>query len=161
MCYCGSGKKYKRCCIKEPNEKYVYKPLSNYYDLLIDYPQVENIDGKKGLLSVYTMKTIEMDKWFFKAFHYVPIPNYIPHDYYDESLIKAGYILNGLEIAYEIIEEEKIQSEDEFNDKFMIHYDILTCSNAAYKMIHDNNYPLPQLNSRIDNLFYLINAKLK
>lgn len=161
LCYCGSGKKYKRCCIKEPNEKYVYKPLSNYYDLLIDYPQVENIDGKKGLLSVYTMKTIEMDKWFFKAFHYVPIPNYIPHDYYDESLIKAGYILNGLEIAYEIIEEEKIQSEDEFNDKFMIHYDILTCSNAAYKMIHDNNYPLPQLNSRIDNLFYLINAKLK
>lgn len=161
LCYCGSGKKYKKCCIDEPNEKYVYKPLSQYYDLLIDYPQEDTIDGKKGLKSLFIDKAIEMDKWFYKAFHYVNIPNYIPQDIYSESLFKAGCILNGLDLALEIIEEEKISTEEEFNDKFMIHYDILSCSNAAYKMIHDNNYPVPQLNSRIDSMFYAINSKLK
>jgi len=161
FCYCGSGKRYKKCCINEPNEKYIYKPLPNYYDLLIDYPMIENDGDKKGLKSTFIDKAIEMDKWFYKAFHYVHIPNYIPHDFYNESLIKAGYILNGLEIALEIIEENKITTEEDFNDKYMVHYDIMSCSNAAYKMIHDNNYPVPQLNSRIDNMFYMINSKLK
>ena len=161
LCYCGSGKKYKKCCINEPAVKYVYKPLSQYYDLLIDYPQVDTIGGNKGLKAIYTDKAIEMDKWFYKAFHSIYLPNYIPQDIYNESLFKAGCILNGLDIALEIIADEKIESEDEFNDKYMIHYDILSVSNAAYKMVHDNNYPVPQLNSRIDGMFFAINSKLK
>lgn len=162
LCFCGSGLKYKKCCMGKRDVAYVYKRLEDYYDLLIDYPEVENPSKEqKGLVSFFSKEAIEMDKLFYKALHKVSIPNYIPHNYSDERLLKASYLLNGLDIASNIIKDNNAFDEEMFNTKYMIHYDIFSCINEAYKIIHDEHYPLPQLNQKIKDLIYSINKFFK
>lgn len=162
LCFCGSGLKYKKCCMGKRDYTYVYKRLEDYYDLLIDYPEENNIDKEqKGLISMFSLDSITMDKLFYKAFHKVNVPNYIPHNYQEERLNKASYILSGLDIALNIVKDKKIYSEEEFNLEYMIHYDIFYCLNEAYKIIHDEHYPLPQLNEKIKDLIFSINKYFK
>lgn len=162
LCFCGSGLKYKKCCMGKRDVAYVHKRLEDYYDLLVDYPEVENLSKEqKGLISFFSRDSIEMDKLFYKALHKVSIPNYIPHNYSDERLLKASYLLGGLDIANKIIKENNVFNEDLFNTKYMIHYDIFSCINEAYKIIHDEHYPLPQLNQKIKDLIYSINKFFK
>lgn len=162
LCFCGSGIKYRNCCMGKRDEAFIYQRLDNYYDLLIDYPEVKNLDkDQKGLSAFYCKDAIDMDKLFYKAFHNVNIPTYIPRNYAEENLIKAGYIIDGLDIAYKIIRENKIEDEDLFNEKYMIHYEIFPCINHVYKIIHDEHYPVPQLNEKIKELIYCINKYFK
>lgn len=158
LCFCESGKKYKNCCMNVRDLSYVYTKFSDYYDLLIDYPNEFEVRGKeKGLRAFYSSKAIKMDKLFYKAFHFRNIPPYIPLNISMENLEKAGYIVDALEIALEIIKENKIINIDTFNEKFMIHYDIFNCINEGYKIIYDKNYPVPELGEHIKDLMLRIN----
>lgn len=162
LCFCGSNLKYKKCCFGKKDIAYVYRRLEDFYDLLIDYPEVNNVDKvNKGLISFYSTDAIKMDKFFYKALHKVNVPSYIPHDYTDENFLKASYLLEGLNVAKDIIRINKVYNEDEFNEKFMIHYDIFFCLNETYRIIHDEHYPLPQLNEKIKDMIYIINKYFK
>lgn len=164
-CFCNSGKLYKNCCMNKPGDVYACKRFEDYFDLLIDYPNEFkkekkndlNLREEKGLAYIFPQKAIEMDKLFFKALHNYMIPSYIPHDYQREGMEKAAYLLEGLDIAYEIIQENKVYDEEEFASKYMIHYNIFDCSNKALKIIQDEHYPQPQFKQRITDLIMLIN----
>ena len=70
---------------------------------------------------------------------------------------KASYLLEGLDIAYEIIRENKVYDEEVFASKYMIHYNIFDCANIALKIVQDEHYPQPQFKQRITDLIMLIN----
>lgn len=165
QCFCNSGKLYKNCCMNKSGDVYACKRFEDYFDLLIDYPNEFkkekknelNLREEKGLAYIFPQKAIEMDKLFFKALHNYMIPTYIPHDYQREGMEKASYLLEGLDIAYEIIRENKVYDEEVFASKYMIHYNIFDCANIALKIVQDEHYPQPQFKQRITDLIMLIN----
>lgn len=162
LCFCESGLKYKKCCMGKKDKVYVYKRLENYYDLLIDYPQVENITKAKcGLKAYFSDESIQCDKLLYKALHLVRIPTYLPKDIKDERSIKLGYLLEAIDIAYRIIESNNITSSEVFDSKYMIHYNIFDVLNYTYKLIYDEHYPFPELYERIKKSLLLINRYLK
>ena len=98
-----------------------------------------------------------MDKLFFKAIHNYKLPPYIPHDLKREGMEKASYLLSGLEIAYQLINENDIHDDEIFANKYMIHYNLTDCTNLAWQIIQDEHYPQPQFKQRIIDLIMLIN----
>ena len=112
-CPCGSGKKYKKCCLNKVQEGL---PYQNHIDEAI------NKFPKKDLYKLYKKEYVDMDYLMYKALVNKPIPHTINRDKAKEIIIDINYLNEAYTIFKQIIENDKIKTIEEYNDKVAIHY---------------------------------------
>ena len=123
-CPCGSGKKYKKCCLsKDEKNKVLELP---YQNLLIEslkyYPK--NDDSENGFYKVYKEEYIEIDKLMYKLIYHRRIPFYIKRDYQKEDLLDIDTSRKIIKLIQELCKKENINTIEEYDNKVSIHYDL-------------------------------------
>lgn len=125
-CPCGSGKKYKKCCLKKEN---IYKekqqePIAVQERWLKKYPIIEG-DGKEEsvrLSDKFDQEAIEIDRLVYLALHRRTRPMVEPIDYSKEEVAKASYLIDAFEHFKAKNEKETIRSFEEYDQSHKIHY---------------------------------------
>lgn len=123
-CPCGSGKKYKHCClnkqekaldsIESPEER--SKWLKEY-----PYTGLERIDGKIYLADYFDETSIETDKILYLALMKRPGLIWNRNIEAEEKRAKE-YLYLAFQKCMERMEKEQIPSFAEYNEKYSIHY---------------------------------------
>lgn len=125
-CPCGSGKKYKKCCLKKDN---VYKnkhqePLDVQKRWLRDYPVIEG-EGKAGEIRItdkFDDESIEIDRLVYLALHHRTRPIWEEINHTKEERAKGSYLIDAFEYFKTKAEKENIQSFEEYDRDYKIHY---------------------------------------
>jgi len=124
-CPCGSGKKYKHCCLKKPiTPNKINESEMEKIKWLKDYP-VEGGTGKEGqvyLSDFYDQESIEIDKLVYLALHHRAIPLWEPRDYSQEKEERIIYLTQAAELFEEKCFKEGIGSFEEYDADYKIHY---------------------------------------
>ena len=121
-CPCGSGKKYKKCCIEKEKK---FLPYQNYINQsLSKYPKKKEDENKYDLYDFYKEKYIEIDKLIYKVLKRKRIPLYINRDYDAENRIDLEYCNEVLEKIKNILKEENFNTVDDYDEKVSIHYSL-------------------------------------
>ena len=123
-CPCGSGKKYKYCCLNKPkdaidlieNPKERNKWLKGY-----PYTGQERVEGRVYLMDYYDEASIETDKVLYLALMNRPGLIWNKNIEEDERRVKE-YLYLAFKKCRARMEEEQIQSLTEYDEKYSIHY---------------------------------------
>lgn len=114
-CICGSGKKYKQCCLKN-EEKCVVTPADEYINkALARYP-------KEEISKFYDDETIEIDFKLYYVFRHKPIPLFEKRNYQEEKRRNNVNFTEALELMKIKCEKENIDTMEEYDKKLAIHY---------------------------------------
>ena len=154
-CPCGSGKKYKKCCLHldsawpaarkqeddddPPDEdadafRNLFKELggtqgdSKSYDLMKYYPRQgpPAEEGQRTITDFYSPKAIEIDIPVYKALKHRSIPIWVERNRTREDLERIGFLLEAFYMFTQTCEEEHLETFDEYDRKYMVHYDSAT-----------------------------------
>ena len=89
-CPCGSGKKYKKCCINKESNFYL---ISLTRDLVLnEYPKKKTSSDEYDLYDFYKEEYIEIDKLLYNVLKHKAIPMFIKRDYLKENRINIDYL---------------------------------------------------------------------
>ena len=98
-CPCGSGKKFKKCCIDKQKE---FLPYQGYIDKsLAEYPKKNNNKDEIDFYTYYKEEYINIDKLLYKALKYKSVPRMIKRDLKTESIMEY----NALNEAYQVTDK--------------------------------------------------------
>jgi hypothetical protein len=146
-CPCGSGKKYKKCCLptgrvfdkeeiaeaedsggEAPSLRDLFKGLyddSKPYDLLTKYPDLKQSgkDGERAFAEFFSPKAIEIDIPVYKALHHRAIPLWVRRDTHKEDRERIDLLLEAFEMFSQVREQEHIESFAAFDQKYLVHYE--------------------------------------
>jgi hypothetical protein len=144
-CPCGSGKKYKKCCLplgirfnsdekeeeepqsgsindlfREMRRDYINKPRN----LMQDYPSLEPpTGGKRSITEFYSSKAIEIDIPVYKALMHRSIPIFVRRDTRKEDLERIDFLLEAFKMFTQTCEMEHLETFEAFDRKYMVHYE--------------------------------------
>ncbi|MDE5824697.1 MAG: DUF1186 domain-containing protein [Lachnospiraceae bacterium] len=124
-CPCGSGKKYKQCCLKKSQllEEGV-ESKQEQEKWLSSYPvmDAERVEGRVYLEDLYSSESIELDKLLYLALNHrvIPIWNREPEQIVAKRMRR--YLTDAYRKFLEIVEREHIQNFSEYDNKYSIHY---------------------------------------
>lgn len=123
-CPCGSGKKYKFCCMNKPKSPLdEIETLQERNKWMKDYPETgtKKQEGRIYIEDYFDPESIEIDKTLYLALMHREIPLWQSNPQAEEKK-KRAY----LEIAFsqfsERVEREQIQTFEEYDKKYAIHY---------------------------------------
>ena len=159
-CPCGSGKKYKKCCIDKKELALPYQAFIE--ESLNEYPSRKENANEVDIYDLFKEEYIEIDKILYKIFKNKQIPRYIKRDYKLEDKINLDYYKQAYEKIKELLEKEKFATIEEYDKKVSIHYSLYRYfeeySQLLVKMLRENlyyekSYTLPRLRELLD-LFY-------
>ena len=124
-CPCGSGKKYKQCCLNKPrNTVETIESLQEKEKWLKDYPPIKEggEEGRIYLEDFYGSESIEIDKLLYLALKHraIPVWRSEPEGVADQR--KRVYLTAALKKFMEFVERENIKSFSEYDEKYSIHY---------------------------------------
>lgn len=124
-CPCGSGKKYKQCCLKKAQLS--DEGLESQQDQekwLSTYPAlgVEREEGRVYLEDLYSSESIALDKLLYLALKHRVIPIRKRESEQVIAKRKRRYLTEAYKQFVEIVERDQIQSTLEFNNRYAIHY---------------------------------------
>ena len=123
-CPCGSGKKYKFCCLNKPTS-----PLDKIEDAkerekcLAHYPYLGN-DKKENrvyLEEYYDIESIEIDKMLYLGLMHRMGWIWLRDEKKEETRCKE-YLKLAFSMFLKKVEKEKIMTFEEYNQRFSIHY---------------------------------------
>jgi len=116
-CPCGSGKKYKKCCIDTQQNNISVTRLEDRYDLLKMYP-------KDSVLfeQMYDKEAVAIDVLVYKALHHRAIPIWEKRDRENERIGKINYLNEALTLFLDKCKREQIASFSVYDEQFMVHY---------------------------------------
>jgi len=124
-CPCGSGKKYKQCCLKKA--QLTTEGIESEQERakwLEDYPKMDaqREEGRVYLEDLYSSESIELDQLLYLALKHrvIPIGQREPQDVVNRR--KRRYLTEAFYKFQEIVEREKIQNFSEYDSKYSIHY---------------------------------------
>ncbi len=123
-CPCGSGKKYKYCCLNKPKDAIdCIESLEERNKWLKRYPYTgsERIDGRIYLADYFDEKSIETDKILYLALMNRPGLIWKRNIQADEKRAKE-YLYLAFQKCTARMEEEQITSFAEYDEKYSIHY---------------------------------------
>lgn len=124
-CPCGSGKKYKQCCLKksEPSVDGT-ESKQEQEKWLATYPatDVERQEGRVYLEDVYDSESIELDKLLYLALKHRRIPFRSKEPELVVARRKRVYLTDAYKKFAAIVEREQIQNFSEYDSKHSIHY---------------------------------------
>lgn len=144
-CPCGSGKKYKKCClnktklqIKQPedlmeSEEEKKRWLENY-----PAPAKEREEGRIYLEDFFDAESIEIDKLVYLALMHRPIPVWSrePEKVVEER--KRAYLSAAFSKFLEKTEKDSIKSFRAYDEKYSIHYSCETWFCALLQLLEKN-----------------------
>ena len=121
-CPCGSGKKYKKCCLDKDNNAVTVSnssvaPIEEKYDLFEMYPKDSPL-----FKELYEKEAVEVDMLVYKALHHRAIPIWVKRDLGQERLGKINYLNEALKLFLDKCEREQITSFAAYDDLYMVHY---------------------------------------
>lgn len=123
-CPCGSGKKYKYCCLNKPKSAIdSIESLEERNKWLKNYPYTgrERIEGRVYLEDYFDLSGVEIDKILYLALKNRPGLIW-KRDRKAEAERSKKYLYLAFQKCREKMEEEQIQSLAEYDEKFSIHY---------------------------------------
>ena len=134
-CPCGSGKKYKKCCIHLQQKSTGILSLEDKYDLLKDYPKDSALFNQ-----LYEKEAIDIDIFAYKALNHRAIPLWEKRDMEQERMGQINYLSEALKLFLDKCERENITSFDEYDERFMIHYKSQEWVSAIVDLVeHDDS----------------------
>jgi len=119
-CPCGSGKKYKKCCIDSETPVVAASTdvlLEDKYDLLEMYP-----DHSPVFNGLYEKEAVEIDKLVYKALRQRSVPMWVKRNLEQEKFGKINYLNEALGLFLDKCAREQIGSFDDYDEKYMVHY---------------------------------------
>ncbi len=125
LCPCGSGKKYKKCCLNRPASPLdVAESGKERERWLRDYPASAAVreEGKIYLEDFFDAESIEIDKLVYLALHHRAIPLWRNEQ---ESVVenrKKVYLTEAFLKFEEKAEKENVKTCREYDEKYAIHY---------------------------------------
>ena len=155
-CPCGSGKKFKKCCLNKvekslPYQKYIDKALNHY-------PKKNNKEGEIDFYSIYDEDAIKIDKLLYNALKEKSIPMFINRDFLKEHKHDLAYLDEAYPLIKEIVKNRKIKSIDEYDNKISIHFSLYTFfkhyTDLMLEMIDNKNIFYLEKLKEIINYFY-------
>lgn len=122
-CPCGSGKKYKKCCINKNSANDMSFIETEKKQWLKSYPS-NDVEAEVYLTDHFDSEAIEIDKYLYLALHHREIPIYVERDGKEEHRRKMIYLNLAKEMIDKKIEREGLSSYIEYDKKHKIHYRI-------------------------------------
>ena len=127
LCPCGSGKKYKKCCMNK-KEISIVTPADIYIEnSLKDYP-------KEELLKYYDEETVQIDEKLYQVLKHKAIPMWVDRNYTEEARRNTKNMNEALELIKAKCQKEKINTMQEFDKKIAIHYNF---NDIMYKYLNE------------------------
>ncbi|GHV72760.1 hypothetical protein AGMMS49940_00620 [Spirochaetia bacterium] len=150
-CPCGSGKKYKHCCLNKTvnpwkmgvsgeaikdterqtttndesiDWKEFFKQGDEPYDLLTDYPLIEE-DAEPGAITFdryFKAQGIEIDIPVYKALYHRAIPLWYRRDEVQEDLGRIDFLIEAFDMFTRVCDAENIPSFAAFDAQYQVHY---------------------------------------
>ena len=165
-CPCGSGKKYKHCCLNRPKS-----PLDAIEDVverekwLREYPQIggERIENRLYLEDYFDAESIAIDKILYLALKRRPGFHMLRNEKL-EALRCGKYLTVAFPMFMDKVKKEDIQTFAEYDQKYSIHYfceewiDILIdyaryyCDKDFYNAVVECYYTMSDEDDEIDEL---------
>ncbi len=124
-CPCGSGKKYKQCCLNKPKKPVdTIESETEKKKWLEHYPEAakERKKGRIYLEDLFDAESIEIDRLLYLALMHraIPIWNREPEEVVRNR--KRVYLSEAFERFAERTEREQIQTLQQYDEKYTIHY---------------------------------------
>lgn len=121
-CPCGSGKKYKKCCLNKiestlPYQKYIDNSLKNY-------PKKNDNKDELDFYTIYKEEYIEIDKLLYKAMKKKNIPMFIKRNITKENEINYSYLEEAYSLIKKVIEKEQFKTIEEYDELVSIHFSL-------------------------------------
>ncbi|GHV76000.1 hypothetical protein AGMMS49942_08210 [Spirochaetia bacterium] len=121
-CPCGSGKKYKHCCLNKAVNP--FKQDNKPYDLLTDYPLIVE-DAEPGAITFdryFKAQGIEIDIPVYKALHHRAIPLWYKRDHVQEDLGRIDFLIEAFDMFTRVCDAENIPTFAAFDAQYQVHY---------------------------------------
>ena len=139
-CRCGSGKKYKNCCMNKPKS-----PLDEIESSqerkkwLRDYPYLgaERVPGRLYLADLFDQESIELDQILYLALMNRPGPIW-EKDLNAEDMRTCAYLMLAYQKAREMAEREGLSSFEAFDKRHSIHYFAEKWTNRLLVMLSEH-----------------------
>lgn len=128
-CPCGSGRKYKQCCMRREQEmlRAGMETVEEQKKWLKDYPQTGTIrqEGQIYLEDYFDTESIEIDRSVYLALKHRAVPVWAREDEKTVQKRKMAYLCAAFEKLKDKAEKENIATGREYDEKYMIHYSCL------------------------------------
>ena len=131
-CPCGSGKKYKKCCIHVKEEPIA--PFEENYDLLKRYPKDSTLFNEQ-----YEKEAIDIDMLVYKALKHRGIPVWVERDLEQERVGKIEFLNEALTLFLDKCQKEQITSFSQYDEQFMVHYPSKEWVLALIQLVEDSD----------------------
>ena len=139
-CPCGSGKKYKVCCLNKPKAPIdMIEDVQERNKWLKGYPYVgtDKIEGRIYLEDYYDMESIEIDKILYLGLMHRS--GWIGlRDAEAEEKRKRKYLILAFNMFKEKIKKENLSTFEEYDKKFSIHYFCKEWLEELLDLLQDN-----------------------
>lgn len=140
-CPCGSGKKYKFCCLNKPKDAIdsIESPEERQ-KWLMSYPYTgkERIEGRIYLEDYFDPTGIEVDKILYLGLMNRPGLIWKRNVEAEEKRTKE-YLYLAFQKCIARMEQEQIESFDEYDEKYSIHYRSGEWINELLRLLEKNN----------------------
>lgn len=133
-CPCGSGKKYKKCCIDKKQNITSITRLDDRFDLLDMYPKDSPLFEQ-----MYEIEAVDIDMLVYKALHHRAIPIWIRRNEEQERIGKIDYLNEALTLFLDKCQREQIASFFAYDERFMVHYRSSEWVSALIDLIEDDD----------------------
>lgn len=140
-CPCGSGKKYKHCCLNKSKETIdlIESPEErNKWLRRYPYTGLERIDGRIYLADYFDEISIETDKILYLALMHRPGLIWKRNIEVEEKR-KKEYLYLAYQKCMDIMEKEQIPSFAEYDKKYSIHYQCEEWMSELCRLLYENN----------------------
>ncbi len=163
-CPCGSGKKFKKCCLnnaekKLPYQKYIDESLSNY-------PKKNNNKDELDFYTIYDAERIAVDKLIYSALKEKNIPLFIKRDKLKEHKEDLENLDKAYQLIKELVQKRNIKTIDEYDNKVSIHFSLYSFFKyytdlIIEKISNENKYYLENLKEVISYFYttFIIDEK--
>jgi hypothetical protein len=131
---CGSGKKYKKCCIDKQSSDSSPARVEDIYDLLEWYPKDSALFAQ-----TYEKEAISIDMLVYKALHHRSIPIWVRRDAEQERIGKIDYLNEALSLFLDKCRREQITSFAAYDSRYMIHYQSREWVSAIIDLTNDKD----------------------
>ncbi len=124
-CPCGSGKKYKKCCLNKPRSQAdLIESEQERQKWLRDYPVAasKREEGRIYLEDFFDSESIEIDKLLYLALKYRPHPVWKPEAEETIENRKRVYLSEAFSRFAEKTGKENIGTFQQYNETYAIHY---------------------------------------
>jgi hypothetical protein len=142
-CPCGSGKKYKHCCLgQEDADNKLNRIEAEKIKWLKDYPVGKGTGDEEQiyLSDFYDQESIEIDKLVYLALHRRPTPFWEVRDLSTGEKEKIAYLVEASALFEQKCINEGLSSFQEYDKKHKIHYRSKDWFMALEKLLSDDGW---------------------